>query len=312
MDPVQVSGTPAPAAAAPAAAPAAPVTMAQQIVDSQVKPAAPATPAVAPVVQQVGDAAPGGAPQGDSALKDKLAEAEKRLQDTQKWGHKNAEEAAKLKNALTQIQNHPVVGRLLEAMAQGQLQPTGNAQADAEQAEMQRAWADYQASKSDEEAFAKILTFAETRAARRALAETQRVMVEKENTTRIQQRNQLTVQAINKTVSDSAPDVPLELFWAMSGRAESETPAELTDYTSRLQWQVGRAIDLSRAVLTPRVAQAVQAGQQQAAVNQQGGVIMAGGGAAPGAQVPGTPAKPQTMAEYIQNMQRAQMEKRAV
>src|SRR5712691_947150 len=296
------TGTPVPAAPV---VPAPQPTLQQQIADSLKPPAAPAAPAApAPAVAPTSDTAPVSAPTTDSALKVQLADAEKRLQDTQRWGHNNAEEAAKLKGALTQIQNHPVLEKLLEVMDQP-TQP--NPQAEAEAQEMRTLWTEYQSAKSDEEAFAKLMKFSEARGARRAMAEFDKVMTTRENESRVTQRNQQTVQVINKTVSDSAPDVPLELFWAMSGRAEAECPATITDYTERLQWQVGRAVDLSRAVLQPRVAQAVQAGATQAGVNQAAGAIMAPGGAAPSGQPAGVPAKPVTMADYIKNMQRAQM-----
>lgn len=303
--------TPAAPAVVPAAS-AAPPTLAQQVLDSQVAPAAPAAPAAAPVVTPPSDAVPGSAPSEDSALKAQLADAEKRLQDTQRWGHKNAEEAAKLKASLTQIQTHPVLGKVLEAMAAAPAMVPNTAATEAEQAEMRQAWAEYQSAKSEEEAFAKILKFAELRGSKKAMSEVQTLMTQRENEARAQQRTQLTVQAINKTVSETATDVPLELFWAMSSRAEAETPATITDYTERLQWQVGRAIDLSRAVLGPRVAQAAQAATQQAAVNHGAGAIMAAGGAAPSGQPAGTPAKIRTMADVIKDMQRAQMEGRKV
>ena len=296
-----VPGTPAPAAPV---VPAPTPTLQQQIADSLKPPAAPAAPAVPAPAVTPSDAAPVSPPATDSGLKDKLADAEKRLQDTQRWGHKNAEEASKLKTALTQIQNHPVLGKLLEVMDQP-TQPNPQAEADAQ--EMRTLWSEYQTAKSDEEAFSKLMKFSEARGARRAMSEFDKVMTQRENETRVTQRNQQTVQVINKTVSESASDVPLELFWAMSGRAEAECPATITDYTERLQWQVGRAVDLSRGVLQPRVAQAVQAGVQQAGVNQAAGAIMAPGGAAPSGQPAGVPAKPVTMADYIKNMQRAQM-----
>lgn len=309
-DQVPVPAAPAPA---PAAAPAAPAaqTFAELVTNSQVPAAAPAAPAAAPAVVPAGDATPASVPPGDSTLKDKLADAEKRLQDTQRWGHKNAQEAAQLKQALTQIQSHPVVGKLLEAMAQGQPQPAGSPQAEADQKEMAAAWADYQTSKTEEEAFSKLLKFAETRAARKATTETQKVMTDRENAARMAQRNQLTVQAINKSVTDSAPDVPLELFWAMSGRAEAECPVEIADYTERLQWQVGRAVDLSRGVMRPRVAAAASAATTQAQVQQQAGAIMSGGGSAPAAVPAAAPDKIRTMADYIKDMQRGQMGQKA-
>ena len=304
---VTPSVAPAPA---PAPTPVPAPTFAQVVKDSQAAPAAPAAPAAAPAVPTSDAPAPTPAPapnpQDSAALQQQLADAEKRLQDTQRWGHKNAEEAAKLRQSLSSIQNHPVIGKLLEVVSQGSQATPQNQQEAQEQAEMQQAWTDYQSSKSEEEAFAKIMRFAETRGAKRALAEFNQIQTERENASRIAQRNQLTVQAINKTVQDSAPDVPLQLFWAMSQQAEAETPNTITDYAERLQWQVGRAVDLSRGALAPRVQQAAQAAVTQQQVNAQAGVIMSPGSPAPGAQPAGIPEKPKTMAEFIRDMQRNQ------
>src|SRR2546428_1774735 len=159
------TGTPVPAAPV---VPAPQPTLQQQIADSLKPPAAPAAPAAPAPAVIPSDTAPVSAPATDSALKVQLADAEKRLQDTQRWGHKNAEEASKLKTALTQIQNHPVLGKLLEVMDQP-TQPNPQAEADAQ--EMRTLWTEYQTAKSDEEAFAKLMKFSEARGARRAMAE---------------------------------------------------------------------------------------------------------------------------------------------
>jgi len=77
--------------------------------------------------------------------------------------------------------------------------------------------------------------------------------------------------------------VPLELFWAMSSKAEQETPAELITVADKLEWQIGRAVSLARDVLTPRTAAVAANAQQSQSVRQSAAVVMSSGSAAPGA-----------------------------
>lgn len=231
----------------------------------------------------------------DSSLENKLAEAEKRLKDTQAWGHEKAQQVAQLTNELNAIFNHPAFSRIVQtqiAQAVTSDASKGSPTEQAQDASLKQAWAEYNASPNDEAAFAKLVQLAEERGANRAVLRVEKILEQREERARLAQRNQLAAETINKAVATVAPDVPLELFWAMAGRAEAETPATIADVSQRIEWQVNRAIELSRNVLGQRVAAAQQNANVRQAAVRQGAAVMPPGGVAPintGAQQsPGT------------------------
>lgn len=276
----QTTDSPQPAAVAPT-----PEATPAQTVDSQAAPQTPAT-----------ELQP-----GQDSVQQQLAVAEQRIRDTQAWGHKNAQENAKLKNELNALFNHPVFQQVAEAQS-GQTATTP--QQVVQDEGLKKAWAEYQASPNDEAAFAKLISLAEERGSRRAVSEVEAMLQQRETATAVRQRNVAAADTINQTVASTAPDVPLELFWAMSGRAEQETPPELQSVGERLQWQVGRAIDLSRATLANHTQRVRTAVTQQQAVTRQAGAIMPAGGTSP--VQGGTPSSTQfpSMVDSIKQRQR--------
>jgi hypothetical protein len=283
-------------------------TMAQQIsslqTDSQVPAAAAPVVQASPVAPEVPSQqqAPPVVQDPDSAAK--LVEAEKRIRDTQNWGHQKAQEAAQLRNQLNALFNDPRMQQIQQVVDGRGAAPATPVEA-AQDLDLKRAWLEYQSSPNDEAAFGKLLQLAEERASRKTMDQVQTVLQRREAEAAIKQRNIQAAETINKTVSELAPDVPLELFWAMSGRAEMETPANLTDYGQRLEWQVERAVALSRGALQARIAQLQQNRQQQQAVTQQAAAIMPAGGAAPVAGTMSSPRYP-TLVDAIRTRQEAQ------
>jgi hypothetical protein len=220
----------------------------------------------------------------DSSLETKLAEAEKRLKDTQAWGHENAQKVAQLTNELNAIFNHPAFSRVVQTQIAQAVSNDGSKGSPAEQAQdadLKRAWIEYNASPNDEAAFANLVRLSEERGATRAVKEMQKILDQREERARLAQRNQLAAETINKAVATVAPEVPIELFWAMAGRAEAETPSTIADVSQRIEWQVNRAIELSRGVLGQRVAAAQQNASMRQAAVRQGAAVMPSGGQAP-------------------------------
>jgi len=278
--------------------------------DSATAPTAPqqgSAPAAAPItIPTVPAQAP---PGGDSAeLQAQLEAAEKRVQDTQRAFHEKAQETVKLKNELNSIFNHPIYGPVLKAGLGDQTVVPGKPVED----DVKRAWLEYQSAPNDEAAFAKLLQFAEDRGSRRAMGELEIRLNKQRDEQAAVQRQVLAAQTINEAVTQQAPDVPLELFWAMAGRAERETPGHVTHPDDRLVWQIARAVELSRGVLNPMLQKATAAAGVQTSVNQAGAVIMPGGGASPTPGGGAAPAQAKNMVEQIKEMQARAMTGRRV
>ena len=226
-------------------------------------------------VQETTNADPKAPVAGDSPAPG--SEAEKRLKDTQAWGHQQAEENARLRGQLKQIFDNPLLNRVINA-AQTGVAPKNDTEND-----IARAWKEYREAPDDETAFKKLIDFASERGKNEALETFNEILVNRENATRTQQQQVEAATTINRAVTEAAPDVPLELFWAMSQRAESETPENITDPATRIAWQVDRSVALARAVLKPSVDKVIAAADQDTAVNRGAAAIMSGGGNAPGA-----------------------------
>lgn len=270
-DSPQVSATPAPAAPA---APAQPVSATAQ---PQV-PQAPATP---------------GSP-------DALQTADKRIKDAQQRMHEATTEASQLRAQLTAILNHPLLGPVAKTVAQTPQQPQPDDTVD-------KAWKEYQSAPDDKTAFAKLLEAAEERTYRRLRREAEEAKMQRQNAERTKQRDMLLAQHITKTVQETAPDVPLDLFWAMAERAEAETPVTLQTLPERIEWQVGRAVELSRGLLKPNSQQTNQTTATQ--VQQPAQAVMPGGGAGPAATTPSQPGQYPTLVEQIKAAQSRKVEK---
>ena len=246
----------------------------------------------------------------DSDWQSKLAEAEKRVRDTQAWGHQKAQEAAKYARDLQSVLSHPTVSKALESLANSEAKAaagqTQTPQQELADAELKQAFAEYQAAPSDEVAFAKLVQLSEQRGAKQAVKQMQELMQKERNEQAIQQRNLAAADTIHSTVAEMAPDVPVELFWAMAPRAESETPGEIYAPADRLAWQVGRAIALSRQVLRNQFEKQKAVAEKQASVTQQAQAIMPAGVQTTGASVQaGGDTPPRTMADVIKAKQAA-------
>jgi hypothetical protein len=210
--------------------------------------------------------------------------------------HEATADAAKMRNQLNNILNHPLLGPVIQKVTNPQA-PT-----DTVDDEVKQAWKAYQAAPSDEEAFRHLLATAEERSKKAVLADLQQRQIEQTNRARAQQRDLLVAKAINKEVSEKAPDVPIELFWAMSSKAEAETPMELVTVAEKLEWQITRAVDLARAVIGSRTQVAQQTTQQSQGVRQTAAVVMPSGsqaGSGPG----GSPTAPTTFVDQLRAVQ---------
>lgn len=288
----QVAAAQAPAVTLPDSPSSAAVQPAESSAFSaQVAPQADNQPVASPVVP---------AQELESPADSKLAEAEQRLKDTQRWGHEKAQEAAVLKSQLNVIMNQ--YGDVITAMeARKQV-----SQLDEGDAELDQAWQDYQRSPDDKTAYRNLIQVAEDRATKKAMKLFHEQLAQRETEARVQQRNIAAAQAINKAVSDVAPDLPLPLFWAMSGQAEAECPPEIQSFTERINWQVNRAIELGYNALRPALERTRAGVVQKQAVQQQAAAIMPSGGAAPSFGVPASSGQVPNMVDQLKAFQRRQ------
>lgn len=249
-------------------------------------PAAPVTPASAPVTPT----APAPTPGSPEAIA-----AEKRVQDAQRAMHAATTEASQLRTQLNAIINHPLLGPVARQVTRTPLQTQPDDALD-------QAWKDYQSAPSDREAFGKLMQHASEASYQRIRKEAEGNREKRVNAARAQQRDTAIAQFINDTVSKDAPDVPLDVFWAMSQRAETETPLTIVTLPERLEWQVARAIELGRALLAPKATAAAETAQAGAALTSRAGAVMPGGGSSP-TTVPGSIGKVPTMIEQIKSAQ---------
>jgi hypothetical protein len=295
----------APVVQAPAPTPVvSQATMVDQVRAAQNLQAASTTQAPTQTAPAPDAATPAPTDGGEAA---KLAEAEKRIKDTQAWGHQKAQEAARLKQDLQTILRHPAVSDALQRLTQPQV-PGQPAQpvANPDEAALKQAFLEYQQAPSDEVAFAKLVNAARKMGAQDAIKEFEARQERQKAEQVIAQRNAQAAETIQNTVSELAPDVPLELFWTMAQRAEMETPDEIINPADRLAWQTGRAISLARNILRTQFEKARTVMSKQTQVTQQAQAIMAPSGSAPSAaSTPNQPAPTKTLAQVIKEKQAA-------
>lgn len=201
--------------------------------------------------------------------------AEQRVKDAQRKMHESTAEASKLRSQLHTILNHPQLGPVVNQIVNP---VTGIPRVD-ENDPVKKAWKAYQEAPNDEEAFRVLLGVTEQRARDRVVNEMTEMEIQRTNKARAAQKDTLIAQAINREVSEKANDVPLELFWAMSTRAEMETPQTLLTLPEKLEWQIQRSVELAREVLNSKANAAVAAQAQSHAVRQTAAPVMAPGSA---------------------------------
>lgn len=273
VTPNPAATSPSPVAPAPAPeptpqvapeAPAAPVQ--RTLADAQIAMAEIPAPAPAPVASPESPAAPTQTPE-------EIAKAEQRVKDAQRKMHESTAEASRLRSELNGILNHPMLGPVVRNV----MTPPGTPAAPADQ-ELADAYKQWQSAPNDEQAFSVLLATAEKRAKASVMAELNEREIQRVNQARAKQKDAMVAQAINREVAEKASDVPVELFWAMSTRAEMETPVTLLTLPEKLEWQINRSIELAREVINGRARQAVDAQQQSAAVRQTAAPVMAPGG----------------------------------
>lgn len=276
MDDVKVTPNPAatsPSPVAPAPAPeptpqpapetpAAPVQ--RTLADAQIAMAEiPAT--VPPVATPESPAVPTQTPE-------EIAKAEQRVKDAQRKMHESTAEASRLRSELNGILNHPMLGPVVRNV----MTPPGTPAAPADQ-ELADAYKQWQSAPNDQEAFGVLLATAERRAKASVMSELNEREIQRVNQARAKQKDAMVAQAINREVAEKANDVPIELFWAMSTRAEMETPVTLLTLPEKLEWQINRSIELARSVIDGKAKQAVEAQAQASAVRQTASPVMAPG-----------------------------------
>lgn len=268
----------------PAATSPSPVAPAPAEPTPQVTPEAPA----APVQRTLADAqiamaeipvpAPAATPASPATLTgptqtaDEVAQAAQRVKDAQRKMHESTAEASRLRSELNGILNHPMLGPVVKnVMTPG----TPVAPADQDVAAAYKQW---QAAPNDEQAFQILLATAERRAENKVMNTLNEREVQRVNQARAKQKDAMVAQAINREVAEKANDVPVELFWAMSTRAEMETPVTLLTLPEKLEWQINRSIELAREVINGQATRAVAAQQQSAAVRATAAPVMSPGG----------------------------------
>ena len=257
------SPAPAPAPPAPAPAPAQ----------------APPSPAPAPPAPPPGDSAP---PQPGDVTPPAPAPAPgspeaQRLADTQRKMHEATTQAAQLRGqneALAQ-QNLELRGRLEGILGHPELAPLAPPPAPQVDAELQALYDQYSKQPGDAEAFGFLMRTATERAANVAAHQREVERVQAANAHRQRQQGVAVSQVVNEYVKTAAPDVTPELFWAFSHQATAETPAGLGG-AQKFMWQANRAIELARAQVAPRVAQAREAATAQTANLNAANAVMSG------------------------------------
>lgn len=297
--------TPNPAATSPA--PVAPAPAPQPTPQPTPEPTAP----VAPVQRTLADAqiamaeiqvpAPVATPEPPATptqTPEEAAKADQRVKDAQRKMHESTAEASRLRNELNGILNHPMLGPVVQrVMTPGTPQQPGDDP-------VREAYKKWQSAPNDEEAFRVLLATAEDRSRNRVLNELNEREIQRVNQARAKQKDAMVAQAINKEVADKANDVPIELFWAMSTRAEMETPVTLVTLPDKLEWQINRSIELAREVINGRAKQAVAAQTESAAVRHTAAPVMSPGSTG----VSSTPgAKP--VANFVEQLRAAQARK---
>jgi hypothetical protein len=84
------------------------------------------------------------------------------------------------------------------------------------------------------------------------------------NQTRQHQKNVAIAQTVNDAVAKEVRDVDRETFWNFGRRAQAETPRNLVYPSARIEWQMRRMIELTRAkhqaVITAASSSAPRAG----------------------------------------------------
>jgi hypothetical protein len=285
---------PAPAAPAPAPTPIQPEAAQRSLADAQLT-----GPLTMPAEPQAAPAPVPAEPQAPAQVSpDAAAQAEQRVKDAQRKMHQSTAEAAALRNQLNSILNHPLLGPVVQQIT--------NPQAPAASDPLQEAWKAYQAAPTDEAAFRHLVAVTQKNARDQVMQELENKRIAETNTARAQQRDMLVAQAINKEVAEKAPDVPLELFWAMSTKAELETPATLITVADKLQWQIERAVELARNVLTVPAQRTQTAQTQSQQVRQTAAVVMPSGSdvtSGGGGQVSSQPAN------FVEQLRQAQARK---
>lgn len=224
--------------------------------------------------------------------------ADQRVADAQRAMHAATQRTAEVEAQLAQILNHPLLGPVTKTV----MAPKPEVVTEDP---VVKAYKEYQQAPDDQTAFAKLVEFAETKAKASIMTELEQRAQRDEDARRTQQRDALIVQTINQKVTELAPEVPLPFFWAMSGQAEQETPAELTVPAKRLEWQMKRTIEIARAVLNQAWAPRQAAAAQAAAVAQSvAGIIPAGGAAPQGGGAAPNPVK--SLVDAVKDSQRSQ------
>ena len=277
MDDVKITPNPAatsPSPVAPVPAPEPTPQPAPEVVEAPVqRTLADAQIAMAEI--PVPTPAPASTPQSPASptqIAEDIEKERQRTKDAQRKMHESTAEASKLRNELNGILNHPMLGPVVKnVMTPG----TPVTQADQDVADAYKQW---QSAPNDEQAFRVLLATAERRAEQKVMNTLNEREVQRVNQARAKQKDAMVAQAINREVAEKANDVPIELFWAMSTRAEMETPPTLLTLPEKLEWQINRSIDLAREVINGKARQAVDAQQQSAAVRATAAPVMAPGG----------------------------------
>jgi hypothetical protein len=211
-------------------------------------------------------------PAAPTQTPEEIAKAEQRVKDAQRKMHESTAEASRLRNELNGILNHPMLGPVVK-----NVMTPGTPATPADQ-ELTDAYKQWQSAPNDEQAFAVLLATAEKRAKASVMSELNEREIQRVNQARAKQKDAMVAQAINREVAEKANDVPIELFWAMSTRAEMETPVTLLTLPEKLEWQINRSIELARGVINGQAQRAVTAQQQSAAVRATAAPVMSPGG----------------------------------
>jgi hypothetical protein len=289
-------GVPGPA---PADSPAPPAPVAQEPAPAPA-PAVPSpAPVPAPLAPTPGDSQPPAPPAPAPEAAVPTTTEQQRVAAAQARMHEATTEAAQLReqNAALVQQHAALEQQLAGILMHPQLRPLEPAAPAAQAGADTRAlYEEYSRQPDEAAAFGYLLTKAEERAARQAehkLTERERQMA---NAQRAEAQNLAIHHTIETHVAQIAPDVSPTLFWAMTHRAAAETPPVVTTrgVAAKLAWQMARAIELARAEVGPRVAQANEAATTHAATLRAANAVMPGqaGAGRPGAPAPDTTPVP--------------------
>lgn len=157
----------------------------------------------------------------------------------------------------------------------------------------------YSKAENDQQAFRLMFNKNREYVRRSILAEQQREQTHRQNSQRAAGLLQAVHQQVTTVLTNMAPDVAPDLFWAWAAPAAAqETPAHLTTPIDRWEWQLKRGVQLYRERFG--VSKAPPADPDPNATRRAATAVMPAGSVQPRG---GSPAKPRSFVDQLATRQ---------